>query len=115
MNKDIKINLLLSAIFGALIWALSPYIVGHTEPWDSDTYYYFASIGVVGFILSLIRPNNLWAYATGIFIGQFLYILVFLPIGPLLVVGTIFLLFSSAVCYFSSMAAKLLKESYKHA
>ena len=91
MNKDILINLSLSSFLGALIWALSPAMTGQTEPWDAESVYYFAALFVAGAIAAIPGFRPVWAIYLGIFLGQLLFILFFLPSGPLLAVGLIFI------------------------
>lgn len=54
--------------------------------------YYVASLIVGGLISGLSIPKPLWAHYTGSVVGQMLYELIFLPIGPLFVLGLGFLL-----------------------
>jgi len=98
VKKEIFINLVLSAAAGALIWALSPELAGKKEPWDSDSPYYFASLLVAGAVLGMIGPRYIWAHAAGIVLGQLVYMLVFLPVGPLIVLGVFFLAGYSLLC-----------------
>jgi hypothetical protein len=98
LKKEIPINLLYSALVGAAIWALSPSLTGHREPWDSDTLYYFASLLIAGVLLGIFRPRRIWTHTVGIFLGQLLYVLAFLSVGPLIVVGVLFLAGYSLLC-----------------
>jgi hypothetical protein len=94
---------------GALIWAASPSVTGASEPWDADGSYYVGALAVVGFCLGLFTrssertdressrarplvdvPRLLAVYA-GIFGGQLAYVITFLPAGPLLALGIVFL------------------------
>lgn len=76
----------------ALIWALSPWLTGHAEPWDSDGVYYFAALAVAGLISGALMPRPLWAHYPGAVLGQLTYEAVFLDIGPLFLLGAAFLL-----------------------
>ena len=87
MKKDFIISILISGILGALIWAFSPYVTGMAEPWDAETPYYFTCLFVAGFITGIICPRHIWGAFLGIVIGQLLYMLIFLPLGPLIVIG----------------------------
>ena len=69
-RKYVAGNVLLAALAGGVIWALSPFITGHREPWDSDSPYYLASLLFVGFLLGLWRPYFLWSNAVGMFLGH---------------------------------------------
>jgi hypothetical protein len=87
----IVVNLLSSAVAGAAIWALAPAFTGHTEPWDSDGLYYPLALFAAGIVLGSVGPRAIWAHAVGIVLGQLLYMVIFLPLGPLLLVGIVFL------------------------
>jgi hypothetical protein len=75
-----------------MIWFLSPWVTGHKEPWDADGIFYFGALVVTGLIAGAISPKPLWAHYFGSFIGQLGYELLFLKVGPLVVVGAGFLL-----------------------
>jgi hypothetical protein len=84
--------LLIASLAGALIWALSPWASGQAEPWDGDGLYYSGALFTAGVLAGFIVPRPLWAQYLGVIVGQVLYLLLFLPIGPLLAVGLVFLL-----------------------
>ncbi len=96
---NISINLVLALFAGAAIWTASYSITGHTEPWDADSSFYFVSLLVAGTFLGLTRPRHIWCHPVGIFIGQLLYILIFMPVGPLIGVGVLFLVMFSALSF----------------
>ena len=75
--------------FGAVIWALSPLITGELEPWDSESLYYFTALLIAGIIVGALIPRHVWAVLIGIVIGQLIYMLIFLPLGPLVGVGIV--------------------------
>lgn len=79
--KQIVVNLTLSAVAGAAIWALAPALTGHTEPWDSDGLYYPLALFAAGILLGSIGPRAIWAHAVGIVLGQLLYMLFFCRSG----------------------------------
>lgn len=91
MKKNIVFNLSFSAFLGALIWALSPTITGQAEPWDSESAYYFIALFLAGALAALPGKRPVWAIYVGIILGQLLFILIFLPLGPLLSIGLIFM------------------------
>ena len=91
MKIDILLELLTAALVGATIWALSPFLTGHAEPWDAGPYYLAASLFLAGVLLGSCRPRRVWTHAVGIFLGQLIYALIWLPIGPFMVVGVGFL------------------------
>jgi len=87
MKKELALTFLVSLVIGSLVWALSPVISGVSEPWDSETLYYPVALAVGGLIAGLIRPKYFWLHYFGIFFGQLAFMLIFLPMGPLIVVG----------------------------
>ena len=91
MNKDITISLSVAAGFGVLIWVMSPVITGEIEPWDAESPYYFVSLLVAGLIVGALIPRHVWAVLLGIVVGQLIYMLIFLPLGPLTPLGIIFM------------------------
>ena len=91
MKKDFIISILVSGTLGALIWLFSPYATGMDEPWDAEMPYYFICLFSAGFITGILCPRHIWAVLLGIVIGQLLYMLIFLPLGPLIVIGIPFM------------------------
>ncbi|HZP92025.1 MAG TPA: hypothetical protein VFB20_03970 [Burkholderiales bacterium] len=83
---------LIAAAGGALVWALSPPLAGHREPWDADGPYYAIALFVAGFISGGLVPKPLWAHYVGAVVGQMAYEAAFLTIGPLFLLGAGFLL-----------------------
>ena len=82
----------ISAVASASVWALSPLLTGHREPWDADGYYYVLGLAASGSLAGLLAPRPLWAHYTGAFVGQISYELLFVPVGALFVLGAAFLL-----------------------
>ncbi len=91
------LTLIVSVTISAAVWALSPWLTGHREPWDADGLFYVYSLAVAGFVAGLLAPRPLWAHYLGAFVGQLAYELIFLPIGALAVLGAVFLLGYSVV------------------
>lgn len=108
---SITLNLTASAVAGATIWALSPTLMGHVEPWDAEGVYYPVTLFVSGLVLGVIGPRAIWAHAVGIVIGQFLYMLIFLPIGPLMVLGVLFLFVYSLLTLAGAGFGSVLRKS----
>lgn len=78
-------TMVVGAVFGALVWALSPALTGHEEPWDAPWPYYWVAMSLGGFILGLISPRHFWAPVVGIYVGQVAFGAVALnPIGPII-------------------------------
>jgi hypothetical protein len=82
----------IGAIIGVAIWAISPWATGHKEPWDAEGLFYAASLIAGGLISGLVIPRPLWAQYAGSVAGQLSYELLFLKIGPLFLIGAVFLL-----------------------
>lgn len=80
-----------AAALGALLWALSPAISGHVEPWDADSAYYLFALPVAGFVSGLIAGGPLWVQYAGAVLGQVLYGMLFIGLGPLMLLGLAFL------------------------
>lgn len=73
---------LLGAAFGWLIWALSPWLTGEVEPWDSIEFYFVAT-AAAGLVASLAYPRGFWLAAAGVVAGQAAYaIIAYHPPGP---------------------------------
>ncbi|MDO6567728.1 hypothetical protein Q4561_11720 [Alteromonas sp. 1_MG-2023] len=88
--KNFTINAIFSALLGAVIWFLSPFITGEVEPWDAfPPVFYLVSLFIVGFIAAIPKSASLNSIYFGVIVGQFVYMLVFLPIGPLILVSVL--------------------------
>jgi len=92
MRRQTTRAVALAAMISAVIWASSAWITGHQEPWDAEGLFYVTSLALCGVISGALIPRPLWAHYVGSVLGQVLYQLIFLPIGPLFVLGLGFLL-----------------------
>ncbi len=92
MKQRAAVTFVIAAALGATIWLVSPWVTGHNEPWDADGIYYHVALAVAGFIAGAISPTPLWAHYLGSIFGQLGYELLFLPVGPLILIGVGFLL-----------------------
>ncbi len=92
MKRRTVFAFLVSAAASALVWALSPWLTGHAEPWDADGMFYAGSLAVAGSGAGALIPKPLWAHYFGAVVGQLVYELLFLDIGPLFLLGAVFLL-----------------------
>lgn len=92
MSIQTGITWLLAAIGGAVVWALAPWLVGVSEPWDAASLYYPVALLVAGVIAGLLTPRPLWAHYLGGLLGQLGYMLLAIRFDPLLLVGLLFLL-----------------------
>lgn len=88
---------LIAALASAAIWALTPLLANRREPWDVDGSFYIVALLIAGIVAGAIAPRPLWAHYVGSFIGQLGYELIFLRIGPLVIIGAVLLLFYCAV------------------
>lgn len=97
MKRSVLCSFLLATLAGVAIWSLSPLLTGHVEPWDAGGLYYTAALALGGCLCGSIAPNPLWPLYVGCVAGQTLYLLGWLPTGPLLPVGLVFVLLCSLV------------------
>ncbi|MDH2240954.1 hypothetical protein N5J70_03155 [Pseudomonas sp. GD03909] len=97
MKRSVLRSLLLAALAGAAIWGLSPLVTGHVEPWDAGGLYYTLALALGGGLCGSVTPKPLWPLYIGCVAGQILYLLGWLPTGPLLPVGLMFVLLWSLV------------------
>ena len=58
------------AVFGGLVWALSPALTGCEEPWDAAWPYYWIAMCVGGFVSRLASHQRFWIPIIGIYVGQ---------------------------------------------
>lgn len=100
---------LVSAITCALVWALSPLLTGHSEPWDVAGPFYFAALVVAGSLGGLLAPKPPWAHYLGAVAGQIVYMVLFLPAGPLFILGVVFLAVYSVIPFAAATAAGRLR------
>ena len=91
-----------------MIWAASPVFTGELEPWDGSMGYYALALALAGFLAALILPRRFWLAPVGVYLGQVAYLLLFLPKGPLMVVGLVFLVGYSLLALGGSALAYLL-------
>lgn len=82
---------------GFTVWALSPWLTGYKEAWDAPGVYYYVALLLAGTLSGLVTAKPLWAHYTGSMVGQLVYVLVFLPLGPLAAVGLLFLILWSLI------------------
>jgi hypothetical protein len=113
MSPRVWITVFVSAAVGALVWALSPWLTGHQEPWDAAGIYYVVALFVGGFVAGLLSPRPLWAHYVGALIGQMGYEALFLPVGPLFILGAAFLLGYTIIFAIGAGVAPQLRERLK--
>lgn len=81
----------LAVSIGAILWAASPYVTGHKEPWDAQGGYYFFGLLIGGFVGTAVRPVSPIVTASGLVVGQFAAIIATGGAGPLILFGLFFL------------------------
>jgi hypothetical protein len=114
LKKDIAISLFVSAGLGAVIWALSQLITGKLEPWDAESPYYFVALLFSGIIVGALIPKHVWAVLVGIVTGQLIYALLFLPLGPLVGIGTLIMVLYGFISLVGAIFAARIRGSYKN-
>jgi hypothetical protein len=105
MRTPAWLTLAVSVVTSALVWALSPVLTGQPEPWDADGAFYILALAIAGAVAGLLTPRPAWAHYVGAVVGQLGYELVFLRVGPLVVVGALFLLGYSLVFLVTAILA----------
>jgi hypothetical protein len=105
MNSQPVLTFVTAAVTSALVWAASPWLTGQREPWDAEFPFYFVALLVAGAVAGVLTPKPLWAHYLGSFTGQLGYEIIFLRIGPLVVLGAMFLL---GYCFVFLAAATLM-------
>lgn len=97
MKKKTWLTIAIATAAGASIWVLSLLLTNHPEAWDAGGGYYPVGLVVAGLLAGVLAPKPLWAHYVGAVLGQLAYMLIFLPTGPLIVVGIIILLIASTL------------------
>lgn len=100
---------LLAAALSAAVWALSGPVTGAREPWDAEGPYYLLALALSGALSGALVPKSLWAHYLGAVVGQAVYELVFLSVGPLFLLGLAFLLAYGVVFLAAAAAAAYLR------
>ena len=91
MKSRVLLALVVSAALSAAVWALSIPLTGKAEPWDAESPYYIVALAFAGVISGTVVPKRLWAHYLGAILGQVAYELAFLKLGPLFIIGLVFL------------------------
>lgn len=109
MKPRVGVTIAVSALAAGLVWASSPWLVGRLEPWDADGHFYALALLVAGSVAGLLSPRPLWAHYVGAVVGQLAYEALFLRVGPLFVLGVVFLLGYSLVFLLAAGVAANLR------
>ena len=105
-------SLIISALAGVSIWLLTPVLTSHREPWDADGSFYIVALVIAGAVAGALAPKPLWAHYVGSYAGQLGYELIFLHVGPLVVVGAVFLLVYCAVFSMAAALAAVVRRQF---
>ena len=103
MRQRAAFAFVLAAALSASVWALSPLLTGHAEPWDADGSYYLSALAIAGAVSGSLFPKPLWAHYVGAVFGQAAFEVAFLDMGPLFILGLLFLA-SSSIVFFAAAA-----------
>ena len=107
---------LIGLILGAAIWLLSPWITGHSEPWDAEGGYYAGALLATGALGGLLIPLHWPAVALGILTGQVLVILGGVLADPasggLWPLGLVFLGVYSVLALVGALLGAVLRRGY---
>ena len=110
MKRSGAVTFLIASVASALIWVVSPFLTGHAEPWDAPVLFYFGALAIAGFIAGAIAPKPLWVHYSGAVVGQLTYELLFLKLGPLVVLGAVFLLGYSVIFLVAAMVGGRVRQ-----
>ena len=114
MKRNAAIGLSVAAGLGAGIWAASPLVTGSVEPWDAESTYYIISLCLVGAVVGFLYPQQFWVAFPGVVAGQLIYLHVFLPSGPLLLLGVLFLLGYGVLPLIAALLAGMIRQRYRN-
>lgn len=106
------LTLLVAAVLGAAIWAASPVLTGHDEPWDAEGFFYVGALLVAGLASGALRPAPLWAHYLGAFSGQMAFQGLFLGFGPLVLIGTYFLAVFTLIFFCAAALSSVLRRRF---
>ena len=109
MTSSTWITLTVSALASASIWLLTPVLTNHREPWDADGSFYIVALLIAGAVAGAVAPKPRWAHYVGSFAGQLGYELLILRVGPLFLIGAVFLLGYCAVYSIAAALAALVR------
>jgi hypothetical protein len=110
-NEDGSIagSIVIGLLLGGGIWYLSPAIAGDTEPFDRWGYY-IPALCISGLFLGFVTGRASLHAAAAVAAGQILFVLFFLrPLGPLFMVGIVFIGACSALSVPTALAGVRLR------
>ncbi len=113
VSRQSALTFLGAAAASASIWLVAPWATGRAEPWDADGLFYLVALVLAGLISGWLRPRPLWAHYAGAVVGQLAYQAIFLPVGPLILLGAVFLLAFSVVFLAAAVLAAFLRRKWR--
>jgi hypothetical protein len=114
MTKDITKNLLISFFLGALIVPIFHAITAD-QPFGAYSIYYLSALLVTGFALGVFLPSMFWIHYFGIVLGQIAYAYIFLPSGPLWLIGIVFTVMYSLTALLGATLGRIWSKTIHHA
>ena len=93
MQRAVAISFIGAAFCAALVWFTFSNPSGQIEPWDEPAGAYAAALILAGIVCGAGFKEPMWALYVGALIGQLLAMVILGQVGPLLLVGVLFLLF----------------------
>lgn len=114
VKRESIAGFVIAFVSGFAIWGLSPLLTGHTEPWDAGSMYYTTALLVTGLVAGGLCPRRIWPVLPGVALGQFTYMLLFLPKGPLIAVGFVTLFVFGVLTIGAAFAASRLRRLVSH-
>jgi hypothetical protein len=102
------VNFMVGSCLGFIIWSLSSVVTGEIEPWDAQgkaLYYYPLALFFSGVFGGALCPKNYKITVFGIYLGQLLYMILFIRVGPLVAVGIIVLAFYTLLAFLGGLMA----------
>ena len=112
LDGIVQKNCAASFLLGAAIWAFSPTITGTAEPWDAESPYYFLSLLALGLVLGLWSPKKIWAHYLGAMLGQQFFILMFIGVGPFILLGALFLAVYTVLVLIGALIGSRVRSIY---
>ncbi|MEQ8426893.1 MAG: hypothetical protein RIC91_03580 [Gammaproteobacteria bacterium] len=91
-RKNQKISkFCIGVLVGFVLWSCYVFIFESGEPWDARPLSYVVTLLVAGCLITMLFPDEYLTAPLGLYLGQILFILIFLP-SPFLMVGALSLI-----------------------
>lgn len=117
MNRKYQkiIKFFIGGLVGFCLWVSFLFIFESGEPWDQRPLSYLATLLVAGGVITILFPDEYLTAPLGLYLGQLLFIVIFLP-SPFLIVGALSLvpysLFSMLGAYLVYRMSNRLKKNH---